>query len=521
MKRKDRGRQALTYLAGLLVALFVFVLYVRTLAPTILPYELPKLADVAMLQMQVCTLSIPHPTGYPTYLMLSKLLTYLPFGDCGYRANLASAIYGALAVLMVFGAGYLLGRRVLAAAVGALAFGLGGTIWSQAVMAEVYTLNAFLIGLIFLVLLRWRERRDEPSGDRYLLLAAFLGGITLTNHLTSGLILPAAIFFVALVDWRKLTRPMLLAKGIGLFVLGLTPYLYLPIRASGGAPMKANNPDNLERTLYVISGGDLTGSFFAFGLTELPGRISLYLGHLFQDHNLPVLQFALLGLVVMLARDRAAAALLGIPFLGWFIYAIENNIVDIELYFIPTYVVICIWSAAGLAVLLDWAAPLLRRLGGRTRAASVIVAVLLLALPLWGVWETYGWVDMSDDYEGSARIEAVVENVPKGATVLHHRSNLWYMVLVEKRRRDLTLVDPFQHNKDYPYNDIVWPADLSLPETDRRFGTDDLSGVKAARMALKKGPVYLFAQQEARPSNFVEAGFDVTAVEGPVYRIEE
>ncbi|MEJ7820054.1 MAG: DUF2723 domain-containing protein [Rubrobacteraceae bacterium] len=521
MKKKDRSRKTLAYLAGVGTALFVFALYVMTLAPTVLPYALPELADVAMLQMQVCTLSIPHPTGYPTYLMLSKLLTYLPFGDCGYGANLASAIYGAFAVLAVFAAGYLLSRRVLAASVGALAFGLGGTIWSQAVMAEVYTLNALLIGLIFAVLLRWRERRDEPSGDRYLLLAAFLGGLTLTNHLTSGLILPAALVFVALVEWRKLPRPMFLAKGVGLFVLGLTPYLYLPIRANTGAPMTANNPDNLERTLYVISGGDLTGSFFAFGLAELPARISFYLGYLFEDHNLPVLQLALLGLFVLISRDRPAAALLGIPFTGWFIYAIENNIVDIELYFIPTYLVICIWSAAGLGALLEWITPLLERLGERATLGKGALAVLLLALPLWGVWGTYERVDMSDDYRGRMGIEAVVENVPQNATVLHHRSNLWYMVLVEERRRDLTLVDPFQHNKDFPYNDIVWPADLSLPETDRRFGTDDLSGVKAARMALEKGPVYLFAQEEARPSNFVEAGFDVTQVEGPVYRIKE
>ncbi|MGI8866949.1 MAG: protein O-mannosyl-transferase family, partial [Rubrobacteraceae bacterium] len=157
---------------------------------------------------------------------------------------------------------------------------------------------------------------------------------------------------------------------------------------------------------------------------------------------------------------------------------------------------------------------------GETLVKGLVVSVLLI-LPVWGVWETYSRVDMSDDYRGRKGIETVVRNVPQDATVLHHRSNLWYMILVEKRRRDLTLVDPFQHSKEFPYNDIVWPADLSLPETDRRFGTDDLSGVKSARIALENGPVYLFAQEEARPSNFRKAGFDVTQVEGSVYRIEE
>ena len=58
--------------------------------------------------------------------MLSHLFTYLPFGDCAYRSNLASAAYATLAVAAVFAAGYLLSRRVLGAAAAALAFGVGG-----------------------------------------------------------------------------------------------------------------------------------------------------------------------------------------------------------------------------------------------------------------------------------------------------------------------------------------------------------------------------------------------------------
>ena len=90
-----RHPRVVTALAGVGVAVFVFVLYLRTLAPTILPYGSPDLLDVPMLQMQVCVLGMAHPTGYPSYLILSHLFTYLPFGDCGYRANLASAAYAA------------------------------------------------------------------------------------------------------------------------------------------------------------------------------------------------------------------------------------------------------------------------------------------------------------------------------------------------------------------------------------------------------------------------------------------
>jgi hypothetical protein len=113
-----------TALAGAGITAVVFALYWLTLAPTVLPYDSPDLLDVPMLQMQACVLGMTHPTGYPSYLMLSHLFTYLPFGDCAYRANLASAVFAGLAVSAVFAAGYLLSRRVVAAAAAALAFGV-------------------------------------------------------------------------------------------------------------------------------------------------------------------------------------------------------------------------------------------------------------------------------------------------------------------------------------------------------------------------------------------------------------
>ena len=75
-------------LAGAAAGLFVFVLYLRTLAPTVLYYDDPDMLDAVMLQMQVAVLGITHPTGYPTYLSLTHLFTYLPVGDVAYRVNL-------------------------------------------------------------------------------------------------------------------------------------------------------------------------------------------------------------------------------------------------------------------------------------------------------------------------------------------------------------------------------------------------------------------------------------------------
>jgi hypothetical protein len=511
------GGRAAVSLAGLGVFLLVFALYLRTLSPTVLYLQDPKLLDAVMVQMQVAVLGITHPTGYPTYLMLTHLFTYVPVGDVAYRVNLASAFYAALAVVAVYLTGLLISRRVVAAAAGGLAFGLGAALWSQAVIAEVYTLNALLVAATIGVLLLWRDRRR----DRYLLLSAFLMGLCLTNHLTSGLLLPASVLLVALVDRSKLKDVGLWLKGAGLFLLGLAPYLYLPLRAAMDPPMDANNPTNFERFWYVVSGGNLTSSFFSFGPAELPGRMLFYGEHLLQNVPFLVVMVALTGAVVVLLRDRAAGLFLGFLFFGWLFYSIENDIPDVELYFIPTYLVLSLWAAAGFGALLDEAESLTGGLSKTARWGVIgALSAVVLLLPLFGVGETYAKSDMSGVYRGQKEIEAVAENAAPNATVLHHRSSMWYMVLVEKRRRDLTIVDPFFHNTDVSWADLVWPADIDLAATDRRYGTDDLSGAKSARMAAQKGRVYLLDQESTNLKPFRQAGLRVVVVKkGLLYEL--
>jgi len=516
-QKESSVRRALTTLAGVGAALLAFVLYLRTLAPTVLPLHRTELPDSAMLQMQAGVLGITHPTGYPTYLMLGHLFTYLPFGDVAYRVNLASAVFGALAVLAVYAAGYLFTRRAVPAAAGALTFGLGTALWSQAVLAEVYTLNALLISLTLLALLLWRERQN----DRYLLLAAFGAGLCVTNHMTSALILPAGLLFVGLVSWRKLLEWKLVLKGIGVFLLGLAPYLYLPLRAAMDPPFEGNNPTSLDRFWYVISGGNLTGTFFAFGPAELPGRLAFYWGHLMQNFNPLLLMVALTGAVALLFRDRALAALTGFLFFGWLFHALENDIPDVELYFIPTYLVLCLWMTVGMGGVLEAVEDAGARLRGAPRKAILaVLSAALLLLSLVGLRDTYATNDMSESYEGRETVETVVEKTAPNSTVLHHRSQLWYIVLIEERRQDLTLVDPFWHNKEILYADLVWPGDADLPATDRRYGTDDFSGVEAAKKAAEKGRVYILDQGVVGPQKLREAGFGIVRVEkGVLYEL--
>lgn len=521
-------------LAGVGVALISFALYLFTLAPTVLYYEDPTMYDPAMLQAEVYTLGVGHPSGYPTYMMLTHLFTYLPIGDEAYRVNLASAVYGAAAVFVVYVIGLRLSGRAVAAAAGALAFGVSWTFWSQATLAEVYTLNALFVSLVVLVLFVWRD----TGRDRYLLLASFLMGLSLTHHLTSGLLLPAAILFVFLVERSKLRDRRLLLKGGALFVVGLLPYLYLPVRALMDAPLNEADPSGPGRFLLLVTASsyllklltDVEPPQEASSETadpwreELLARLASAAEHLSGQFSLAVVAVGVLGIYYLARTDRAAALFSGALALGWLLYALTDGVKDFYVFIIPAYLIFALWAAVGAGVVLRWAEDVTEG-SAVPRVLPVGLSALLLAAPLFGVWETYGKVDRSQDLRGRALVEDVVQNAAPGATVLHHRSPLWYMVLVEGRRRDLTLVDPFKTSW-IRFNDIVWPDPLNRSEADARYDLDDTTGVAAAKEAAKSGPVYVLDPNALDPDEaglrfFEEAGFEAIRADetGELYEL--
>src|SRR5918993_582 len=498
-------------LLGGAVAIFVGILYIGTLAPTVLPYGAPDTLDSPMLQTEVFVLGVGHPTGYPTYMMLTHLFTYLPFGDVAYRVNLASAVYAVAAVIVVYLAGLRIGRRTVAAAAGALAFGLSGAFWSQAVIAEVYTFEALLVALVILFLFLWRDRRDS----RYLLLSAFLVGLSLTHHLTSVLLVPAAVVFVFLTDRRVFSRTGLMLKGVGLFLLGLLPLLYLPIRALMHAPLNEADPSTPWRFLLLVTGGSFLAESAEKGRHCSPSSLALagpstklqLLGdHLLGQFPLLLLVVGALAAVYLLFTDRATAVLLGTLFFGCLVQAavyLQLGIEDFYVFLILAFLAFGLCISAGLGTLLRWVESL--AMGSTARGILLfIISTLMLIVPLSGVRDSYAAHDRSGDYGGRPTIEAVAGNVEKGATVLHHRSPLWYMVLVEGRRRDLTLMAPFctWWNR---HTDVVWPDQISAAEAADRYGADDTTGVEAARRAARKGPVYLLANDRARLEVFRDA----------------
>ncbi|RIK29452.1 MAG: hypothetical protein DCC52_07290, partial [Chloroflexi bacterium] len=138
---KIKSEPRFDFYIGLALALAAFVVYLRTLTPGVLD------GDSGEWQYMANILGVPHSTGYPSYVLLAKLLTLFPIGNAAWRVNLFSALCAALTVPIVYFLAKRLARSRVAAILAASFFALMPTLWASATIAEVYALNTLLIAL--------------------------------------------------------------------------------------------------------------------------------------------------------------------------------------------------------------------------------------------------------------------------------------------------------------------------------------------------------------------------------------
>jgi len=179
-----------------LIALTVFLVplavYIKTLAPTVVFWDVGEFCAAAF------SLQVPHPPGAPLFLLLARISSMIPLAsDIAVRMHILSAFGSAIAcgllyliivdlIVMWKGIPSTIFERIVtygSAVIGALSLAFTITFWFNAVEAEVYGLSMTFIGLIILLGLRWYERADKDSGDRYILLIAYIVGISVGVHL--------------------------------------------------------------------------------------------------------------------------------------------------------------------------------------------------------------------------------------------------------------------------------------------------------------------------------------------------
>ena len=388
------GHRLCAAFAGLLCG----ALYLRTLAPTAMWYDMAELPAAAYY------LGIAHHTGYPLYLLLGKLFTFIPLGDIAYRVNVMSAVFATMTVVVVFFIVWDLTHRRGAATLAALTLGASSTLWANATVAEPYAMNAFFTALLTYLLLTWqRSSRRAP-----LLGAFYLLGLAMGNHHLIQFCGLAMLVYWVTVSWRRKRRlpwrdlPLFAL----LFLVGFAVNLYLPIRAAQEPVMMWADASDWRTFWRMITVGQASQSIvdsFATSPAILGARLQRMI--LFPPYEFTIVGLALaLWGAVRLWRDNRALlchSLAGssLTLLIVLTYRIHN----IFQYFLPMYVMAAIWLGVGVHALLErlllWQNGHREEKPARSLPSMVpaLMSLLLLGLPLHLVWRDFPVLDRSQN----------------------------------------------------------------------------------------------------------------------------
>ena len=368
------------FIAGVLF-LSSFGLYISTLAPSVVTL----FDDSLEFQLVAYQLGIAHPTGYPLYTIVGKFFTFLPIGNVAYRMNLMSAFFGAVTVALLYRLISQIAKIIhlsspwpihLGAIIGAAMLAVSPVFWRQATVAEVYTLNAcFVVSLLLLATV-------SISQERGIVWLAFLTGLSLTHHRTILLLLPALALYLYLTQKSRLFNYRILISSILWGVLPLLFYLYLPLRGHIGSLdgtyhnswagfWQQVNTGGYEQFLFDNPFGHERDLVFYWRLLENQFYVSIP---------------GFIGILYLLqSREWKILLLTGVAFVTYVTFNLLYKVSDIEVFFIPAFLIWAIWSGVGAAFLLQVIARLKHK---RWRLIFVTLWLAMFVLIIFQLFQT-------------------------------------------------------------------------------------------------------------------------------------
>lgn len=544
LRRLFEGVPRVDLLLGIAVFATAFVVYNATLAPS-LSY---RSADGNQLVTVSHQLALAHSPGYPLYTWLGKLFTFLPVGDVAHRVNLMSAAGAAGAAAFAYGIVLLLTRVRLVALFGALFFAFSGTLWSQAVIAEVYAPNAFMVGLTLLLLIAWgrrEERRGAPAESDRTSLFLFCGfalsyGLSLGIHLSNLAFAPGIAVFVLLVNRKVLAQRTTMVCAAVLFSVTVLQYVWLPIKAGTllDPVMRDKEPSTLGGFIdYTVNA--FSEERFSYGVQEIPGRIWTYLGLVWDNFGPFGICFLLLGAWAMFRRVRTVFLPLVLVYLVEVGYFVEYNSFDLDVFFIPAHFIGVFFAAYGACWLIPKAEHFASWAGFKSAHGSGLVGVLLILSVVLQLRLNWAANDLSEDTSINDFYEEVLRHVESGSTLVGWRGvfgyDMFYFRQVYDRRPDVAIPfieDPY-FDGPLPEGATTYSVFRPVADAPRRASEpppelfpDDYSYVPvlAAPVAVRgrllgpqilpSRPLVLYRLREERPNVFE----DVTRPDHPLPR---
>jgi hypothetical protein len=229
-------------ISGWIVFSFAAFTYLMTIEPT------ASLWDCGEFIASCFRLEVGHPPGNPVFMIMGRFFTLFAGGDVtkvSATVNAMSALASAFTILFLFWTITHLARKILlrdeshytfgriaavigAGAVGAVAYSFSDSFWFSAVEGEVYASSAFFTALVFWAILKWENVADEKYADRWIILIAFLMGLSIGVHLLNLLTIPAIVLVYYFRKFEFSWKGFIISMISSLIILTLLMYGIMP-----------------------------------------------------------------------------------------------------------------------------------------------------------------------------------------------------------------------------------------------------------------------------------------------------
>lgn len=237
-----KNYRKLNNITGWIVFGLAAITYLLTLEPT------ASLWDCGEFIASAFKLEVGHPPGNPVFMVMGRFFTLFAGGDVSKVAvmvNAMSALASAFTILFLFWTithlarkiilksenNYTFGRLVAvmgAGIVGAVAYSFSDSFWFSAVEGEVYASSSFFTALVFWAILKWEDVADEKNADRWIILIAFLMGLSIGVHLLNLLAIPAIVLVYYFRKFEFSWKGFIISMVSSVIILSLLMFGIMP-----------------------------------------------------------------------------------------------------------------------------------------------------------------------------------------------------------------------------------------------------------------------------------------------------
>ncbi len=217
------------------------IVYLMTIEPTASWWDCGEYIATAY------KLQVGHPPGAPFFQLIGRVFTLFAFGDVSKVAlmiNIMSALSSSFTILFLYWSitilarkaallkGEIAGGRMIAifgsGIVGALAYTFSDSFWFSAGEGEVYAMSSFFSAFVFWAILKWEAVADEKHSARWLILIAYMVGLSIGVHMLNLLAIPAIGFVFYFRKFKPTFKGMLVAGGISVLILAIIMFVVIP-----------------------------------------------------------------------------------------------------------------------------------------------------------------------------------------------------------------------------------------------------------------------------------------------------